>query len=225
MINPTASQISTIFQPYRSHLLRVIAARHIDGCQGSAIWLRTDYSDDEASYRLWQNGLYESREGAPDCVILSDPSLFNYVDGTWEQLLEVLPEICTNSGSESDLSLLRPAQEEWKRAWPEDKTEAELHVQCLSVAGMILVEDKYTHQNSDSQIRQIMVDYWGNVVKEVREDPDQAGQLASDIRYVRLEGTPVMLDGDVGAEYCVGGSRAPPYDFAETQQTQDIGKE
>ncbi|KAK4151602.1 hypothetical protein C8A00DRAFT_45223 [Chaetomidium leptoderma] len=212
---PTATEITEILEPWRSHKMRRIAAAHLEPyCPHSFYILRSYYGGgaaDDARVRaildLGDHGPDIYPENEWFCV-LDDKELFNFPDD-WQEVYSVLPELAaprpdrrfTEIATARDLARITPISQE-----PEDEDYEDAIMFCATAGVMwLLVLDQQAFETNE--LRLILRDLKGNTVKESTITPDEA--IGAFHTSVDINGMLGELDywvfGTVGKKYRTRG--------------------
>ena len=98
-MDPSANQIATILEPWRSFDQREVADTKDTG---AAVWLRTCYtsgSDEKHAELIEGVDMHNAVNG--DHRLLSDPELYNY-GPEWRQIFSIIPELLEPGGKPWD---------------------------------------------------------------------------------------------------------------------------
>ena len=232
--HPSESQISTILAPLRTPSQRQLAhEREIayDSFDINAVWLRTDYSpdSDDQHEELMSNTDVEDAVGSRH-NLLNDANLYDF-GNEWQKVFSVLPELLDSTPNSLDADYVNQIKEDvtnekfpphieqlianTRRNLPQERAEEEIFnivhtpVQKAHVVNYLVIEDKQALESG--KVLVVFVDDVGQVVRKNRVDAEEVMSLGGMWMHCAYDDLEIWMEGEVGADYVVGGARGPPY--------------
>ncbi|KAL8692319.1 MAG: hypothetical protein Q9218_002636 [Villophora microphyllina] len=220
-ITPTASQIETILEPWRTIDQREFA---VTPNYLPAVWLRTCYtpgSDQKHEELVDKVDMTNAIDG--DHRVLNDPDLYNF-GAHWHRLFDYMPELLGPRESEAinealeDLRAvaeggvtrapammledLSPLPAEHLEETVHTLLQSQVHKQC--VVGWMVLEDEAAMESGEVAV--MFLDAYGQVVRSQRSSPRDAEQMGGAWSSCMFDEMDEWELGELGEEYKLGGT-------------------
>ncbi|KAL8994613.1 MAG: hypothetical protein Q9169_005457 [Polycauliona sp. 2 TL-2023] len=232
-VDPSATQIATILEPWRSP-----DQRELVDTTGDAVWLRTCYTEgSDAEHAELVEGVDMEMAVDGDHRLLNDPKLYNY-GSEWRQVFDVLPELLEYGNDWTFRTKIQRDALQKLRAYAEgglatvdqrlldnltgvaqgtpeigfrgeeleNKVAEALQstVHSSHVITWLVLEDEEALETGN--VAMIFLDAHGRAVRSKRVSPDEAGQMGGFWADGCWDEIGEWQDGEFGVEYRSGGA-------------------
>ena len=194
------------------------------------MWVRICYDaeNEEARAAFWDEYVEISQVISPDALVLEDKALFNNADIA--RILELFPERVTNYCAPDDVAFREKELMEFFQDLRDVGDEEEIlgreeqglglspeHIcgkywpyQAACVVTHFFIEDAEAQRGQG--VLHVFLDDCGNVVRQMRVDSEEVDNFdGAWFEGSWKEGWVGLRGAELGAAYCAGGLRGPPY--------------